>query len=178
MGTSTLKELAAATGATPEKLAGEAAGYLMNLGNSMLKDEKEKREDFKKMLRTMSDQKLRETYVPDVFQKSIYRISYTKLKDNGIKLISFDIDDTFGDVAVHNVNKIIPGHKIMTHDERKRARALVKRLHDMGFTVVLLTNAGETIARGVHKEIGADDYFYKAGKPDTRAFDRIRGTRP
>ena len=173
MGTSTLEELLEVTGETPEKLAGEAAGYLIKLGDSVLEDEKEKREELRKMLSDMSDQELRETFVPDVYQKSIYRISYTKLNAKGIKLISFDIDDTFGDVGVHNFNKLIPGKKIMTHEERKKARALVEKLHNMGFTVVLLTNAGETIAKGVYKEIGADDYVFKANKPDTESFNRI-----
>ena len=42
----------------------------------------------------MDDEYLIKTYVPDVFQKSIFNIDYDKLKAAGIKLISFDIDDT------------------------------------------------------------------------------------
>ena len=67
MGAFTLKDLAELTGAPPEKLAGEAADYLMKLGNLVLDDEKEKREELKKMLCDMSDQELRAAFVPDVF---------------------------------------------------------------------------------------------------------------
>lgn len=43
---------------------------------------------------TMTDEYLKAIYVPDIYQKSIYSIDYKQLKEAGIKLISFDIDDT------------------------------------------------------------------------------------
>ena len=35
-----------------------------------------------------------EKYIPDAYQKSIYTINYNKLKDNGIKCLLFDLDNT------------------------------------------------------------------------------------
>ena len=35
-------------------------------------------------------------FVPDVYQKSILDIDYSHLKEKGIEVISFDIDDTIG----------------------------------------------------------------------------------
>ena len=35
-----------------------------------------------------------EKYVPDIYQKSIYTIDYTKLLNLGIKCLLFDLDNT------------------------------------------------------------------------------------
>ena len=164
-------------GVKPAKIVANALGasvdYLTDQIVSMYKDAQEDRDILKEKLRTMSDEELRQTYIPDVFQKNIYKIDYDKLKDRGIKLISYDIDDTIGDVLVHNIKAGIPGLKVTMYKEGKDAKELIEKLHSMGFTVVLLTNAQQAIAEGVWKEIGADDYFDNAGKPDPRTFNEI-----
>jgi predicted HAD superfamily phosphohydrolase YqeG len=43
-----------------------------------------------------------EKYVPDIYQKSIYTIDYTKLLARGIKCILFDMDNT----VVPSKNKV------------------------------------------------------------------------
>ena len=45
-------------------------------------------------LKIMSDDSLRKVFVPKVYQPSIYEVDYKKWKEAGIKVISFDIDDT------------------------------------------------------------------------------------
>lgn len=35
-----------------------------------------------------------EKYIPDIYQKSVYDIDYSKLKNRGIKCILFDLDNT------------------------------------------------------------------------------------
>ena len=35
-----------------------------------------------------------EKYVPDIYQKSVYDIDYSKLKSRGIKCLLFDLDNT------------------------------------------------------------------------------------
>ncbi|MCI8537528.1 MAG: hypothetical protein HFF18_02560 [Oscillospiraceae bacterium] len=45
----------------------------------------------------MSSEELRRNYVPGVYQHSIYSIDYQKLKDAGIRLLSFDIDGTIAE---------------------------------------------------------------------------------
>ena len=66
----------------------EMSDYL----NRMLLEEQEDREAFAAELEGFSEADLM-AFVPDVYQKSIYKIDYGKLKEKGIMLISFDIDD-------------------------------------------------------------------------------------
>lgn len=40
-----------------------------------------------------------EKYIPDIYQKSIYTIDYRKLKENGIRLLLFDLDNTLSPVG-------------------------------------------------------------------------------
>ena len=76
----------------PEK----AIKYIFDKANVILLDERSDRESFQTALEHYSDDELM-IYVPDVYQEDIYRIDYARLKENGIKLISFDIDDTIDD---------------------------------------------------------------------------------
>ena len=158
MGIFTLAKLATLGGVSPAKIALNVGNELVQWINSILGEEREKRADFEQSVCNMSDSELTATFVPDVYQKDIYSIDYQKLWDKGLKLISFDIDDTIGDVLIHNIGNIMPGWSITTYPEGQKAKELVEKLHNIGFEkVVLLTNAGLGIARGDWKEIGADD---------------------
>lgn len=75
----------------------------------------------------MTDDYLQQNYVPAVYQPSIYSIDYQKLKDAGVRLISFDIDDT------------ITGQE--NQNPPKEAKTLIEHLKNMGFQVFLLSNA-------------------------------------
>ena len=68
-----------------------------------------------------------EFYVPDVYQPKIYRIDYEKLKERGIKLITFDLADTI----VPKVRNRMP----------KSAPPLMTKLKAMGFEVMLISNS-------------------------------------
>ena len=35
-----------------------------------------------------------DNFIPDMYQKSIYHIDYDKLKEDGIKCLLFDLDNT------------------------------------------------------------------------------------
>ncbi len=59
-----------------------------------------KRRSYMSKFQGMSDEYLRNSYVPDVYQPSIYAIDYQKVKDAGIQFISFDIDDTIADLLI------------------------------------------------------------------------------
>ena len=117
--------------------------------------------------RDMSDDYMRDTYVPDVYQRSIYAIDYQKLKEHGIKLISFDIDDTIA--GFENV-------RLPTSKPSKKAITLFAKLKAMGFNVVLLTNAAEERAKRFCEDLGADGYIAKAEKPKTDNFQKIHDT--
>lgn len=75
----------------------------------------------------MTDDYLQQNYVPAVYQPSIYSIDYQKLKNAGVRLISFDIDDT------------ITGQE--NQNPPKEAKTLIENLKNMGFQVFLLSNA-------------------------------------
>ena len=64
-------------------------------------------------LAALSDVQL-QLYIPDVYQKDIYQIDYQRLWDQGIRLISFDIDDTIQDSGVDTWYKLNPTGKITT----------------------------------------------------------------
>ena len=87
----------------PEK----SAKYLYGKAEKMLMDERSARESFQEVLEHLSDDALM-AYVPDVYQEDIYRIDYARLKANGIKLISFDIDDTIDDSFINKFEANAP----------------------------------------------------------------------
>ncbi len=44
-------------------------------------------------------------FVPDMYQQSVYKINYKKLKRMGIKCIAFDLDNTLAPYSEHEPNK-------------------------------------------------------------------------
>lgn len=100
----------------------------------------------------------------------IYRIDYARLKENGVKLLSFDIDDTIDDSFINKLEANTPGITVTMPD---KARELVRGLKAMGFTVVLLTNAQQELAEGACKDLGADYCIARAKKPETSGFGAI-----
>lgn len=111
----------------------------------------------------MTEEQIR-YYIPDVYQHDIYAIDYSKLKEAGIKLISFDIDDTID--AFLKIRA--PGYR-----PPKRAIALFQRLKADGFTVALLTNAFESVGACFYEKLGADYYITRAKKPRTDNFEKM-----
>lgn len=147
----------------------EAVLFLVEKGCALVEEEKADRRAFAEELERMTDDELRR-FVPDVYQKNIYKIDYRKLKEQGIRLISFDIDDTINDVLFNNLQARIPGGKLTMSAD---ARDLFRELKEMGFTVTLLTNAHTKIAQDTCEDLQADGYIARADKPDTRNFLRM-----
>lgn len=111
----------------------------------------------------MPDDYLRHNYVPDVYQPSIYKIDYQKLKDAGIKLLSFDIDDTIADLVELN--------------PPKEAKTLFEHLKAMGFDVMLLSNALDNRAANFAKKLGIEGkYIARAEKPLISHFSKLQET--
>lgn len=148
--------------------AKKIAADLVKSGNEKWKDDKGSLDEYKKELQNMPEEELR-LFVPNIYQKNIYDISYEVLKEKGIKLLSYDIDDTIDDVLVNNI-QARTGIKFTMPEE---AKELVERLHSMGFVVVLITNAIPEIALGAHAQLGTDDYIALAEKPGTTCFETI-----
>ncbi len=67
-----------------------------------------------------------EKYIPDIYQKSIYTIDYQYLKDNDIKCLFFDLEDT-----------LVP---ITVKEPTDRLIKLFKELKALGFKIVIVSN--------------------------------------
>ncbi len=110
---------------------------------------------------TMPDDHLRKNYVPDVYQLNIYTIEYKKLKERGIKLITFDLDET---IAPSTMSK-----------PPKQAIVLFNNLRvDMGFEVILLSNnRDDSKVQGVAERMGVKG-ISNAHKPAIEQFEWLR----
>lgn len=89
-------DIAKNLGVDVDQLPAEARDFLLDVADRKLQEELSDREAFATELEGLSDDDLM-IFVPDVYQKNIYKIDYRRLKEKGIKLISFDIDDTITD---------------------------------------------------------------------------------
>ena len=78
----------------------EYVDYLEAKKGEISRDESEDRQELKDNLKNSTDEEL-QIYIPKVFQKDIYSIDYKLLKANGIKLLTFDIDDTIDDSIIN-----------------------------------------------------------------------------
>lgn len=109
----------------------------------------------------MPDDFLKRNYVPDVYQHSIYKIDYQKLKDAGIRFLSFDIDDTIAGLEAFN--------------PPKAAKTLFENLKNMGFEIMLLSNALDNRVADFAKKLGIEGkYIAQAKKPLTSYFAKLQ----
>jgi HAD superfamily phosphatase (TIGR01668 family) len=99
-----------------------------------------------------------EKFIPDMYQKSIYAIDYKKLKLRGIKCIIFDVDNTLAPIT--------------TMKPSRKVKDLVERLKDLGFRVVLMSNASKKRLTPF-KDILEVDCAASSKKPFPWKFNRI-----
>ena len=111
-------------------------------------------------LAALSDEQLR-LYIPDVYQKDIYQIDYQRLWDQGIRLISFDIDDTIQDSGIDKIEGYL-GSGVRMPD---KAVYMFRQLRGIGFALALLSNTSESIVSDTCEQLGADWYIAHAQKP-------------
>lgn len=83
-----------------------------------------------------------ELFLPDIYQKSIYTIDYSKLLSRGIKCLLFDLDNT-----------IVPGS---TSQPSSKTKDLFTSLKQKGFKVIIFTNSPKIRLRGFQKALGVD----------------------
>lgn len=162
------ENLAKAMGIDVDKLPGEVRDFLLDKANRILQEEQTDRDAFAAELDGFSDNDLM-VFVPDIYQKNIYKIDYRKLKEKGVKLISFDIDDTITDSIRNKARGALHVKVTMPRD----AKELFQELKAMGFKVVLLTNTKASIAKDVCDELQADGYIARADKPETKNFEKL-----
>lgn len=107
----------------------------------------------------MNDEYLIKTYVPDVYQKSIFNIDYDQLINAGIKLLSFDIDDTIESIA--------------TSSPSKETITLFEQLRKKNFEIYLVSNANHDRAKLFGEKLGVEA-IPRAEKPYTKSFEVIQ----
>lgn len=93
-------------------------------------------------------------FYPDHEIDSAYEINYEDLYQKGYRGIIYDIDNT---LVPHGAPA----------DER--AIALFRRLHEIGYRTILLSNNKEPRVRSFCDQVGSL-YIFKAGKPKTAGY--------
>ena len=99
-----------------------------------------------------------DNFVPDIYQKSIYHIDYEKLRDNGIKCLLLDLDNT----CVPYEDK----------EPNKKLIELVETLKDMDFKLIIFSNATKKRI-APFKRILNIDCLARAGKPSKKSFLKV-----
>ncbi len=98
-----------------------------------------------------------EKYVPDIYQKSIYTINYEKLKQNGIKCILFDLDNTIAPAS-----SSVP---------TKKLQELIESLKP-DFKLIIFSNAMPKRVKKFSDQLGIDFYAFSL-KPSQKNFKRL-----
>lgn len=95
-----------------------------------------------------------ERFYPDVYISSTYKIDFQKYYDSGYRGIIFDIDNT-----------------LVTHGAPADDRSieLVRRLKEIGFQVLFLSNNKEPRVKMFNDAMGAK-YIFRAGKPAKKGY--------
>lgn len=96
-----------------------------------------------------------EMFYPDEMMDSAYDIAYEQYYREGYRGIIYDVDNT---LVPHGAPA----------DER--AKTLFKRLHDIGFSVTLLSNNKEPRVKSFSEAVGFSGYIFKADKPSPKGY--------
>jgi HAD superfamily phosphatase (TIGR01668 family) len=99
-----------------------------------------------------------ESFMPDIYQKSIYYINYDKLFKKGIRCILFDLDNT-----------IVPSH---VNTPTKRLKKLFDELRDKGFKVIIMSNSPRHRIEPFKDYLNVDACSFSL-KPKSNKYERI-----
>lgn len=99
-----------------------------------------------------------QTFLPDMYQKSVYSINYEILKNAGIKIILFDLDNTI--TPLHSLN---PSKKI---------KELFDDIKEMGIRPVIISNAKKKRVEPFKNELMVDA-SYRSLKPFKWKYKKI-----
>lgn len=97
-------------------------------------------------------------FIPDMYQKSIYSINYSKLYNNDIRCLLFDLDNTCVPYTIKE-----PNDKLIE---------LFDKLKDMGFKVILFSNASKR-RLAPFKDKLVVDCSYSSKKPSKKKFLKV-----
>ena len=96
--------------------------------------------------------------VPDIYAKSIYSINYEKLKQNGIKCLLIDLDNTIAPITVNEPDKAI--------------KELFNKLQNMGFKLIILSNSPKNRVRPFKEQLNIDSSA-SSNKPFPKKYRKI-----
>lgn len=96
-----------------------------------------------------------ERFYPDETADSAYDIDYEAWYKKGCRGLIYDVDNT-----------LVP-HGAPADD---RAKRLFGRLHEIGFSVVLLSNNKEPRVKSFAEDVRYADYIFKADKPSVKGY--------
>ncbi len=99
-----------------------------------------------------------EEYLPDIYQKSIYTINYSKLFNRGIKCLLFDLDNT-----------LVPPY---SNELSQKAKNLFISLKQKGFKIIIFTNSPQIRLKGFTKFFEVEGVS-SACKPFTRKLRKL-----
>ena len=85
-----------------------------------------------------TDEEELKLYVPDVYQKKISDIDYVRLWENGV---SANIDRTLSGMVSGKISA-----KVRKEIKLPKVRALVSKLHGIGFKAAIISNAKQSQA--------------------------------
>lgn len=97
-------------------------------------------------------------FIPDMYQKSIYTINYEKLYEDGMRCLLFDLDNTCVPYTEKNPNK--------------KLKDLFDNLKDMGFKVIIFSNATKKRLEPFKNGLIVD-CSYSSKKPSKRKFLKV-----
>ena len=96
--------------------------------------------------------------VPDKYYKNIYDINYEKLKQEGIKCLLIDLDNTLAPVNIDSPSKEL--------------KEKLNEISSMGFKLIILSNSPKNRVRPF-KEVLNIDSAYSAKKPFGTKYKKI-----
>lgn len=97
-------------------------------------------------------------FLPDIYQKSVYRINYDKLKSLGIKCLIFDLDNTITPIGLSAPTR--------------RLKNLFTKLKTMGFKCIILSNSGRKRVEPFKNALAVDSGF-SSRKPTNRKYIKV-----
>lgn len=97
-------------------------------------------------------------FYPDAYYKNIYTINYDKLRDNNIKCLLFDLDNT-----------CIPYTECKPN---KKLKELFDKLQNDGFKVIIFSNSPRSRLEPFKRELRID-CCANAGKPRKKNFLKV-----
>ena len=99
-----------------------------------------------------------EIFLPDIYQQSIYKIDYNKLKKSKIKCLIFDLNNT-----IAPLNDNFPNDKL---------KELFEKLKDMDFKIIIVSNSNKKRVTPFKNTLNIDCSYY-AWKPFKNKYKKI-----